>query len=158
MRVIIGLMVFVFSVSIAEAQKKYDKVHYGNEIEADGALSLDELMEDVEEADEKLPMETKLKGKVQAVCQKKGCWMKMKRPNGQAMRVTFKDYGFFVPKDLAGNAVAMKGRLYQDTVSAKVRRHYARDEGKSEEEVEQITEPATRLAFKAYGVKILQDD
>lgn len=158
MRVFIGLMVFVFSVSIAEAQKKYDKVHYGNEIEAEGALSLKQLMKDVKEADKELPMETKVKGKVQAVCQKKGCWMKMKRPNGQTMRVTFKDYGFFVPKDLSGNSVAMKGRLYRDTVSVKVRRHYARDEGKSEEEVKEITEPSTRLAFKAYGVKILQDD
>jgi hypothetical protein len=158
MKVFIGLMVLVFSVSIAKAQKKYDKVHYGNKIEVEGALSLEQLMKDVEEADEQLPMETKVKGKVQAVCQKKGCWMKMKRPNGQAMRVTFKDYGFFVPKDLVGNSVAMKGRLYQDTVSVKVRRHYARDEGKSEEKVKAITEPSTRLAFKAYGVKILQDD
>ncbi len=158
MRLFIGLMVLVFSVSIAEAQKKYEKVHYGNEIEADGALSLKQLLKEMEEVDEKLPMETKVKGKVQAVCQKKGCWMKMKRQNGETMRVTFKDYGFFVPKDLSGNSVAMKGRLYQDTVSAKVRRHYARDEGKSKEEVEEITEPATRLAFKAYGVKILQDN
>ena len=41
-------------------------------------------------------------GLVQAACSKKGCWMEL-----EGMRVTFKDYGFFVPTDSKG----MKARL-----------------------------------------------
>ena len=34
------------------------------------------------------------------VCQAKGCWMKLNLENGEEVMVTFKDYGFFVPKTL----------------------------------------------------------
>lgn len=153
------LFALIFSGFTLQAQEGYDKVHYGKKIEANGASSLNGLIEEAKAEDGKaLPMEAKVEGKVRAVCQKKGCWMKMETSDGEAIRVTFKDYGFFVPKDLAGRSVAMAGKLYHDTVCVKVRRHYARDEGKPEEEVKKITEPSTRLAFKAAGVKILPAD
>ena len=44
-------------------------------------------------------------GIVEDVCQAKGCWMKVTTENGKSMRVTFKDYGFFVPKDITGKKV-----------------------------------------------------
>ena len=155
---VIILIALVLPVVAAKAQQAYDKVHYGKRIEAQRALTLDQLMKAVQKNDKALPMEAKVTGQVQAVCQKKGCWMKMDPPNAKPMRITFKDYGFFVPKDLAGRSVVMQGRLYHDTVSVKARRHFARDEGKSEEAIKNITEPTTRLAFKATGVKILQMD
>ena len=43
-----------------------------------------------------------IKGVVKEVCQEKGCWMTMTLDNGDEMRVTFKDYKIFVPKDLGG--------------------------------------------------------
>lgn len=150
------LLMIMIGTTTAQAQQAYDSVHYGNKVSEAGAVPLETLMQELEDPDKALPVQQKVKGEVTAVCQKKGCWMKMERPSGKAMRITFKDYGFFVPKDLSGRQVVMKGKAYQDTVSAKVRRHFARDEGKSEEEVKQISEPTTRIAFKATGVKILQ--
>ena len=156
MRIAFLLLFAIATSSTLHAQQAYDSVHYGDQIEEQGAVSLEAFTANLADPDQALPVQTKLRGSVTAVCQKKGCWMKMERPNGKAMRVTFKDYGFFVPKDLTGTEVVMKGKAYQDTVSVKVRRHFARDEGKPEKEVKAITEPTTRMAFKATGVKILQ--
>ncbi|MEL6846739.1 MAG: DUF4920 domain-containing protein, partial [Bacteroidota bacterium] len=44
-------------------------------------------------------MDVKISGEVQAACQAKGCWMTLPLADGSNMRVKFKDYGFFVPKD-----------------------------------------------------------
>jgi hypothetical protein len=96
-----------------------------------------------------------LKGKVEEVCQKKGCWMKLQAPNGKTMHVKFKDYEFFVPMDIAGKEVVMKGIASYDTVSVKYLRHLAEDAKKSAEEIEKITEPEIWTAFEAEGVVVL---
>lgn len=51
-----------------------------------------------------------LEGTVSAVCQNKGCWMELKQGE-QAVHVTFEGYSFFVPKDSAGKAVKLEGRV-----------------------------------------------
>ena len=49
----------------------------------------------------------KVEGEILATCKMKGCWMNMNAADaGQPeMMVRFKDYGFFVPKDIAGRTV-----------------------------------------------------
>lgn len=49
-------------------------------------------------------------GKVQRACSRKGCWMEI-GSGDDACRVTFKDYGFFVPTDSAGAFATVQGRL-----------------------------------------------
>lgn len=49
-------------------------------------------------------------GKVQRACSRKGCWMEI-GAGEDACRVTFKDYGFFVPTDSAGAFAKIQGRL-----------------------------------------------
>lgn len=93
-------------------------------------------------------------GKVTEVCQKKGCWMMLEKEDGETMRVTFKDYGLFMPKDIAGKDVVIRGKAYSDTVTVDVLRHFAEDAGKSQAEIEAITEPEIALAFEADGVII----
>lgn len=95
-----------------------------------------------------------VKGEVESVCQVKGCWMKIKLANGETMRVTFKDYGFFMPKDLAGNSVIFKGVPTVSTTSVKDLKHFAKDAGKTDEEIAQITEPKVEMTFEATGVLI----
>ena len=136
-----------------DQQNRNDSLHFGNKISEKGALSLVSALDSLGGEKE---YHTKVKGKVTAVCQKKGCWMKIKNPKGDDMFVRFKDYGFFVPKDLSGSQVVMKGRMFHDTTTVKERRHYAKDAGKSEEEIKKIKEPKTQIAFKASGVKILK--
>lgn len=101
----------------------------------------------------------KLSGKVASVCQKKGCWMKVALDESQdTVMVRFKDYGFFVPKNAAGNRVVMDGKAHVDTMSVKKRRHYAKDAGKSEEAIQKIDEPKEKMAFKASGVILKEGD
>lgn len=97
----------------------------------------------------------KITGEVLGVCKKKGCWMTLKMPNGDPMRVTFKDYGFFMPMDIVGKKVALDGIAKKQTISVETLRHYAEDAHKSAEEVAKITEPKKELAFEAKGVVIL---
>lgn len=59
----------------------------------------------------------RLSGFVTAACQAKGCWMALAAGDGREMRVTFRDYGFFVPKDLPGATVIAEGTLEVREVS-----------------------------------------
>jgi hypothetical protein len=96
----------------------------------------------------------KVVGEVESVCQAKGCWMKLKLDDGSTMRVTFKDYGFFVPKDIAGQKVIIEGKPEVKTTSIDELKHYAEDAGKSKEEIAKITEPKKELTFLASGVLV----
>jgi hypothetical protein len=94
----------------------------------------------------------KIEGTVTEVCQKKGCWMKVATDNGDTIRVSFKDYAFFVPKDAAGRTVIIDGILNRDTITVEMLRHYAEDAGKTQEEIEKITEAKVNVGFEAAGV------
>ena len=51
-----------------------------------------------------------VEAKVRKACEKKGCWMELAgADNGPGVRVTFKDYGFFVPLDSAGSTAKVEG-------------------------------------------------
>lgn len=93
-------------------------------------------------------------GTVKEVCQAKGCWIKVDAGNGQEMMVKFKDYGFFLPKDIAGKQVILQGKAFQKTIPVAQLQHYAEDAGKSKEEIAKITQPQTALQFEADGVII----
>jgi hypothetical protein len=49
-------------------------------------------------------------GHVQRACSRRGCWMEIGE-GSTACRVTFKDYGFFVPTDAAGAHARVQGKL-----------------------------------------------
>ncbi len=139
------------------AAKKGDGKHFGETITADNAMSCGELLKKMDglTADSK-GIETKVKGTVMSVCQNKGCWMKISpEGGGKSVFVKFKDYGFFMPMDLAGSQVVMQGRAYISETPVAELRHYAEDAGKTKEEIEKITEPAKDYKFTATGVVIL---
>jgi hypothetical protein len=100
--------------------------------------------------------QVKLVGKATEVCQSKGCWMTMATADGKQMRVRFKDYGFFVPKDISGKTVVINGWAHRETVPVSDLRHYATDAGKSEKEVAAITKPEQQLNFEADGVLVIE--
>ena len=129
---------------------------FGEAITTEGAISYDDLLEKISKADS---MAVKVEGVVESVCQAKGCWMNIVSEDEEAakMFVKFKDYGFFVPKDISGRRVVMDGYAYREVTSVDELRHYAEDEGKSKEEVEAITEPVEELKFMASGVLLLEE-
>lgn len=148
MKKIVTLLAIIFAVNISFGQK-YDS--FGEKIKPNGAISILEL---AQKATEKITVDAKVTGVVESVCQAKGCWMKVKMNDGQTMRVTFKDYGFFVPKDIAGKTIVFEGNAKTKTTSVEELRHYAQDAGKSKDEIAKITDAKTELAFEANGVLV----
>ncbi|MBC2839897.1 DUF4920 domain-containing protein [Robiginitalea sp. SC105] len=94
------------------------------------------------------------RARVVDVCQAKGCWMRLELPEGREVMVRFKDYGFFVPMDIAGREVVVGGKAFISEVSEAERRHLAEDAGLPEAEVMAITGPAREPGFVAEGVRI----
>jgi len=126
---------------------------FGAVIDEAGAISVDSLQAMVTVNATEIPS-IKVAGKVEAVCKKKGCWMELVKGDGSTMRVTFKDYAFFVPKNCDGKEAIVLGKAYVDTTSVADLRHFAEDEGLSKEEIEKINEPKLELAFEAEGLII----
>lgn len=124
----------------------------GSKFKLDKVLSYDDLL--VKMKKDGGASNVQVKGKVADVCQMKGCWMTMvsSSPGKDTMFVKFKDYGFFMPKDLGGDEVIMRGDAYYEETSVEELRHYAEDAGESEEEIMKITEPLVELKFLADGV------
>ena len=48
----------------------------------------------------------------------------------------------------------VQGEAFYDTLTVPMLKHYAEDAGKSQAEIDAITEPELRLAFTATGVMI----
>ncbi|MGB1207513.1 MAG: DUF4920 domain-containing protein [Chitinophagales bacterium] len=128
-----------------------DANQFGEKIGINNAFTVNELTEKMAG---KAKMNAKVEGEVTAVCQKKGCWMMLKQDYGDDMRVTFKDYGFFMPLDISGKTIVAEGQAVADTTSVDMLRHYAEDEGLPQAEIEKITEPKIEISFVANGVVI----
>ena len=126
-----------------------DKNHFGQIIVADGAIPTTDLKSTM---GDKKEMPTKVKGNCVAVCKVKGCWMNLDVPNAEPMRVTFKDYGFFMPKDASGRTAIIEGVAKVEVTSIADLKEYAKDDGKSKEDIAAITEPLKELVFEANGV------
>lgn len=89
--------------------------------------------------------------KVTEVCQKRGCWMVLTDGNSM-VRVTFKDDGFFVPKDIAGKTIIAEGLVTEEIISETDARHHAEDAGKSKAEIEKIKGDQKRITMLAQSV------
>jgi hypothetical protein len=136
-----------------EVQPEVKYQSLGDEIDDEGVLSKAEIAEKYQNLKAGDTVALKFKSEVNAVCQSKGCWMRMDMGEEEAM-VKFKDYGFFMPKDLAGQEVIVEGVAFVEEVSVEEQRHYAEDAGKSEDEIAAITEPKRTLSFISSGVLI----
>lgn len=96
----------------------------------------------------------RVQAKVVEVCQKKGCWMTL-TDGSKTMRITFKDYGFFMPKDIAGKTIIAEGIVAEDVLAEKDARHYAEDAGKSKEEIAKIKGDQKTVSMVAQSVFLL---
>lgn len=128
---------------------------FGETITTDGAVSMTEMVAKLQGVDS---VQVKVKGKVESVCQVKGCWVNLHDDQAGDVFVKFKDYGFFLPKDIAGREVVMEGYAFRETTSVEDLKHYAEDEGKSKEEIDAITQPKEELKFLASGVVLLPEN
>lgn len=96
----------------------------------------------------------KFESKVKEVCKVKGCWMVVELPEGEQAMVRFKEYGFFIPSDIADKKVVLKGLAFVEEMSVEDQRHYAADAAKSAEEIAKINTPKRTFSFEASGVLV----
>lgn len=160
-------MIFRFSIvllaiaaisckSTKDTLKTYTGENVGAIVQNPQPIDLESLVSMLDKQDS---VKTQLIAKVEGVCQVKGCWMNLVPTSSSAGKesvfVKFKDYGFFMPLDLAGSNVIVDGVAYREVTSVSDLRHYAEDEGLSTEEIAKITEPEEEFKFLADGVIIL---
>ena len=129
---------------------------YGDEIQSVGAISHLEMWKNYNGLVVSDTLSSKFTATVTEVCQAKGCWMKLKLEDGQEAMVRFKDYGFFMPKDIVGKEVVVNGRAFIEEQSVEDQKHFAEDAGESEAQLALITEPKKTYSFEANGVLIKQ--
>lgn len=126
----------------------------GDSITESGAMSKEKMAELYENLTLNDTLEAKFSSTVNAVCQRKGCWMRLDLGAGQEVQVKFKDYGFFVPMNLDREEVIVEGKAYISVLTEHEKKYYASDEGKSEEEIAAISGDTKTLIFEAHGVLI----
>ncbi len=144
----------VISAKETTESKAENAKDFGEKVSAKGAITYDAMLSKMGTKD-KLDG-VKVVGKVETVCQAKGCWMNIASEKGApSMHVDFKNYGFFMPKDIAGKSVVMVGKAVKEVISVENLRHFAEDAGKSAEDVAKITQPKENVIFVASGVLIL---
>ena len=156
---LIGLLVFACKGQAkkeTETEQEATYSSFGKEIIADDAIAATSMAQHYQTMKGGDSINSKMIGKVKEVCQSKGCWMKVDLEDGNQVMVKFKDYGFFMPKDIAGKEVIINGKAFVNEVPVDEQRHYAEDAGKSEEEIAAITEPKKTFSFEADGVLLKQ--
>lgn len=143
-------------VETTAKQEKVDYASFGKEIIATDAIAASSMVAHYKTMNAGDSIPSKIVAKVNDVCQAKGCWMRLNLDNNNEVMVKFKDYGFFVPKDITGKNVIINGKAYVKEVSVSEQRHYAQDAGKSQQEIAKITEPKRTYSFEADGVLVAQ--
>lgn len=134
-------------------KEKVSYISFGEEITDEGVISKEEMATKYKNLKEGDTIEVKFASSIKKVCKKKGCWMQLDLgENSKNAFVKFKDYGFFMPLNSEDREVIVNGKAFIKTTSVKDLRHYAKDAGKSKEEIEKITEPRVTLAVMSNGV------
>lgn len=154
-KIILSFALCLFAAfAFAQDATSYEGLSFGDGVKKGNVLTTAEV-------NAKLGTETKkdmkITGVVTLVCQKKGCFMNLAMPNGETMFVNFKDYAFFMPKDIAGKTVVLDGFAERKETSVEDLKHFAEDAKKSEEEIAKITKPKKEIVFEAKGVVILKN-
>lgn len=87
-----------------------------------------------------------LHGRISDVCQKKGCWTVLTQGDHH-LRIRFKDYGFFLPKDSSGKQAWVEGLVQVELEDEGDAKHYASESTSPN--------PVRRLrGFTASGVRL----
>lgn len=105
----------------APAQDNW-KLTRGEPLKGATAVALTELLASPQAHEGKT---VRLEGKVRKACERKGCWMELAADDkSPGVRVTFKDYAFFVPTDSAGSQARVEGVVQVKDLSEGTAKHY----------------------------------
>ena len=123
--ILLSLVISFSSVNYADQPFSADQ-SFGGEVPVNGdPVTLKEAIGSIEEAEGEF---IKIRGQITEVCQAKGCWMILVDGDTYA-RITFEDYGFFVPTETSMQRTVIFGQLSQRTLSGQQAEHFAQDAG-----------------------------
>jgi len=146
MKTALSTILLVALLGCSKGQEEFNS--YGSEITSGEALTTSEFLSLVSEEKNAY----KVRGTIEEVCQMKGCWMTLKNPDGLNVRVTFKDYAFFVPKDIHEQEVIIEGIASKEVIDEDEARHYAEDGNVAYQESMRNT-----ISFVASGVLVAKN-
>ena len=132
-----------------EKQSPSDQEVYGDKINRENPISGDQLYAMMQEKDS---VWVTLKSKIVTNCQKSGCWMDLDMGNNQVIKVSFKDYAFVIPIESEGKTATVEGFAKKELISVELLKHWAEDAGKTQEEIDAITQEEYIYTFDAKGV------
>ena len=155
------LMLLTFVVFSSQAQSKKssainvnDYASFGAKFQPKKVLDEKQMLKKYKSLKKGDTVVVQFKSNIKEVCKKKGCWMQMDLSEGNKSFVKFKDYGFFVPLNADNSEAILNGKAFINVVSVDELRHYAKDSGKSQAEINKITKPEVTYSFMADGVLI----
>ncbi|WP_309641350.1 DUF4920 domain-containing protein [Flavobacterium sp.] len=135
-------------------QPKDEYASFGKKISKDSVMSKEELFAKYAGLNEGDTINIKFASRIDDVCQKKGCWMNVDLVNDEKVFVKFKDYGFFMPLNSKNEQTIVNGKAFLSVESVAELKHYAKDAGKPQVEIDSIKTPVTTYGFLADGVLI----
>ena len=154
-KILISIFVFgaltLSSCSTEVKSEEKEMISYGpTKVDVKKAISVKDLLAQMEAV--KGEKTVTFEADLQEVCSKAGCWVNIKKDDGETFMVRFKDHFTIPPKTKIGTHAFFHGRAYWDTIPVDLLQHFAEDAGKSPEEIAKITEPSFELAFEADGI------
>lgn len=142
------LMMAIATMSVSHAQ---NVIKRGADIGPSSIVNLEEALQDLDRYTEQTVI---LEGTVNKVCAVKGCWMELVPDNAsRGVRVTFKDYAFFVPTDSTGYDARLEG-LFEQNIFSKAAADHLIAEGVALQRNPDGT--ATEVSFVAQAVELRQ--
>lgn len=146
---LLGVMSSFAAAATAGAQESDAVIKRGAELGDAPFVELLDVMEDVERFAGRTVI---VEGPVGDVCRMKGCWMGIV-PEGAStgIRVTFKDYGFFVPRDSKGRIARMEGTFHTNVLSKEEADHLEAEGAKLGRNSDGTV---TEVSFVATGVEL----
>ncbi len=127
--------------------------HYGPEaVDSAKAISMDEM---VKQFNQNPQQDTfTFSAPIVNVCQSAGCWVNVKKEDGDLLRIRFKNHFGIPPKTETGNVAYFHGIAYFDTISVELQKHFLEDGHAPQSEIDKIVSPKIELNFQADGVLI----
>lgn len=104
--------------------------NYGDKIKGTDVVDVAKVLDDPDKFADKPIL---VQGRVRAACTAKGCWMELApsmEKEAPGSRVTFKDYGFFVPTTSAGKVACVEGLVSTKRVPADEVKHMEGEGGR----------------------------
>lgn len=138
--------------SVREVVKNYE--YFGDSVIMKDVVSREAMLKKYQDLKEGDTLRVQFETTINEVCQKKGCWMNVDLGQDKKGFIRFTDYGFFAPMNAEGHDVVVDGKAFISVITVDELKHYAKDAGKSDDEIASITEPKVTYAFTADGIAI----